>query len=349
MPPTDASPSGFAVAAALDLAGARARVSAVTGPTPLLPAPPLSEGIGRTVLLKLESLQPTGSFKVRGAASRLGALSAEERVRGVVACSSGNHGRAVAWVARRLGIPARVFVPDWVDPVKLDGIRSQGADAVLAGGTYDEAEERAVAHAEGEGRIFVSAYDDPWVIAGQGTLALEVEEQLRIGCPGWWPPHARPAALLAALSGGGLVGGIAAAVHRRGGAGGPVVVAVSAARARVMLESVRAGAPVSLPEEETVASALAGGIGADNRYSFPLIRDLVTDHTVVTEDEITRAISFCYNDLGLIVEGGGAVAVAALRAGRWSADELPEGPVVVVVSGGNVDLATLRRIVAGSG
>jgi threonine dehydratase len=142
---------------------------------------------------------------------------------------------------------------------------------------------------------------------------------------------------------------MAAAVRRRGGAGTPAVVAISAARARVMLESVRAGAPVSLPEEETVASALAGGIGADNRYSFPLVRDLVPDHTVVTEDEITGAMSFCYNNLKLIVEGGGAVAVAALLAGRWSAEELPEGPVVVVVSGGNVDPTTLRRIVAGLG
>lgn len=342
-------PTGLEVARELAFGEARRHVEAMARRTPLLPAPGLSEALGRPVLLKLESLQPTGSFKVRGAAARLGALGPEERRRGVVACSSGNHGRAVAWVALQAGIPATVFVPGWVDPVKLEGIRAQGAEAVLAGDTYDEAEERAVERAREEGRTFVSAYDDPWVIAGQGTLALEAVEQVGESCEGWWSAGSPPAALLAPLSGGGLVGGMAAALRVRHGPDAPPVVAVSAERARVMLESVRAGRPVTLPEEETLASALAGGIGADNRWSFPLVRDLVGDHITVTEDEITDAISFCYNELRLIVEGGGAVALAALLAGSWRPAGDAPGPVVVVISGGNLDPKVLRRVLSGSG
>lgn len=315
--------------------------------TPLLPAPVLSDRVGRPVLLKLESLQPTGSFKIRGAAARLGALGPEERARGVVACSSGNHGRAVAWVARRLGIRATVFVPRWVDPVKLEGIRGEGAEAVLAGATYDEAEARALERAHREDRVFVSAYDDPWVVAGQGTVALEVMEVLARGREGWWLPGTRPSAFLAPLSGGGLVGGMAAALLARDGGAAAPVVAASAARARVMLESVRAGHPVTLPEEDTLASALAGGIGGDNRWTLPLVRDLVAHHVSVTEHEIEGAISFSYKHLRLVVEGGGSVGVAALLAGRWAPEEHRSGPVVVVISGGNLAPETLRRVVAG--
>ncbi len=303
--------------------------------TPLLEAPQLTERLGRPVLLKLESLQVTGSFKVRGAASRLASLTPEERRRGVVACSSGNHGRAVAYVAQRMGVPATVCVPSWVDPVKLEGIRSRGAEAVLAGPTFDEAETHALELARSTGRAYVSAYDDPWVIAGQGTLALEVLDAL----------DAPPAAFLVPLSGGGLAGGIAAALRWRLGPDAPPTVAVSAARASVMLHSIEAGHPVNLPEEETLANALSGGIGLDNRHSFALVQDLVDAHVVVTEDEIENSMAFSFNDLHIVVEGGGAVGLAAILSGRWHDGALPrERPVVVVVSGGNVDLTTLAGV-----
>ena len=303
--------------------------------TPLLEAPELTERLGRPVLLKLESLQVTGSFKVRGAAARLGALTPEERRLGVVVCSSGNHGRAVAYVAHRMGVPATVCVPSWVDPVKLEGIRSRGAEAVLAGPTFDEAEAHALELARSTGRPYVSAYDDPRVIAGQGTLALEVLDAL----------ETPPAAFLVPLSGGGLAGGIAAALRWRLGSEAPRTVAVSAAGAAVMLRSIEAGHPVSLPEEETLANALSGGIGLDNRHSFALVRDLVAAHVVVTEDEIAKSMAFAFNDLHIVIEGGGAVGLAAILSGRWYDGALPgERPVVVVVSGGNVDLATLSAV-----
>ncbi|MDP2959423.1 MAG: pyridoxal-phosphate dependent enzyme [Longimicrobiales bacterium] len=318
----------------LDFERARAAVTGVARVTPLMEDAGLTARVGRRVLLKLESLQVTGSFKVRGAASRLAGLGPAERRAGVVACSSGNHGRAVAWVAGRLGIPATVCVPDWVDPVKLEGIRASGAEAVLAGPTFDEAEAHALELARASGRPYVSAYDDPWVISGQGTLALEILDAL----------DEPPAAVLAPLSGGGLIGGIAGALRRRLGVGAPPTVAVTAERAAVMLASLRAGHPVELPEEDTVAGALAGGIGPDNRYSFTLVRDLVSEHVVVSEAEVRRAMAYAFRELHLVVEGGGATALAALLAGRWRPPEGARGAVVVVVSGGNVALPTLASV-----
>lgn len=321
---------------AYDLDAAEAAVHGVALRTPLLAAPSLEARVGRPVLLKLETLQRTGSFKVRGAVAFVAALDGARRRAGVVACSSGNHGRAVAWAAARSGVPVTVYVPAWVDPVKLHGIRAAGAEAVLAGDTFDEAEARAVADAEASGRVYVSAYDDPRVIAGQGTIGGEIADQ----APG------PVAGVVAPLSGGGLAGGVALGLRHRMGADAPPVVAASAERAAVMLASVRAGRPVTLPEQETVASALAGGIGADNRWSFALIREAVPHHVTVTEEEIERAIALAYNELSLIVEGGGAVGLAAVLAGPDRLPELGPGALVVVLSGGNIGLDALARIAA---
>lgn len=318
----------------LDFAHATDAVRGIARRTPLLEAPELSQKLGVPVLMKAECLQVTGSFKVRGAAARLAALSEQERKRGVVTCSSGNHGRAVAYVAQRLDVPATVCVPTWVDSVKLEGIRAEGAEALLVGDTYDESEAHALELASTSGRTYVSAYDDPWVIAGQGTLALEVLDQLDV----------IPQAVLAPLSGGGLVGGIAAALQEKLASDAPLIVAVSAQNAAVMLASVRAGKPVELPEQETLANALAGGIGLDNQYSFKLVRDRVQEHVSVCEADIEAAMVYAATSLRLVVEGGGAVALAALLSGAWqpSTDAPdPERPVVVVLSGGNVAPATL--------
>jgi threonine dehydratase len=309
-------------------------VAGTAAVTPLFEAPALSDRVGLPVFLKLENLQTTGSFKVRGAAARLGALTPEERERGIVACSSGNHGRAVAHVAQRFGVRATVYVPEWVDPVKLAGIRAAGAEAVLEGDTFDESEVRAMAEARRSGRPYVSAYDDPWVIAGQGTLALEILDAL---------PQP-PSAVLVPLSGGGLIAGVAGAMRGRLGSSAPPAVAVTAERAPGMLASLEAGRPLEVPEQDTVASALSGGLRPDNRYSFPLVQELVSDHTIVTEHEIRSAMRFALSNLHIVVEGGGAVGIAALMAGKWQRPADLEGPVVVVVSGGNVAPETLASV-----
>ena len=307
---------------ATDFEGARARIRGLAWRTPVVPL----ETPAGPVALKLESLQRTGSFKVRGAANRILKLSGRDRKRGVVAASSGNHGRAVAEVAARLGIAATVCVPDWADSSKLEAIRAAGARVVLSGGSYDEADDRAADLAEADGATLVHPFDDPDVIEGQGTIALELAEQL----PGLDE-------VLAPLSGGGLVAGIGLVAR----ALGVRVVAVSARRASVMLRSIDAGGPVRVPDEETVASALSGGIGLDNRYTFNLTRDVVAEHVVVEEAAVRAAVARSFRDYRLVVEGGGAVGIAAL----WSGYR-PRGRAAVIVSGGNIAPAMLLHALA---
>jgi threonine dehydratase len=316
----------------LDVPGAAKAIAPFIRRTPVMRVPELEEPRGGGAFLKLENLQVTGSFKVRGAANRILLLTETERDRGVIACSSGNHGRAVAYMAGKLGISAVICVPKWVDPVKLSGMNRAGARVILAGDSYDEAEARAISMAEEEGRAFVQPFDDPWVAAGQGTLGLEFLEQV----PGL-------DTLLIPLSGGGLAGGIAYAVKELR----PEirVVGVSAANARVMYESLRAGKPVSMEEEDTLAEALSGGIGLTNRYSLPLIRELVDEHILVGEDEIRAAMLYAAGSLNLLLEGGGAVALAALLGRRGGLDrETGTEAVGVILSGGNVSLPKLQRL-----
>ncbi len=316
-----------------DLEVARAAVDPFITRTPLLFAADLTERLGRDIHLKLENLQVTGSFKIRGAANRIVALSEEERARGVVTCSSGNHGRAVAHVAGVLGIPATICVPDWVDPVKLQAMEAAGADVLLAGPTYDEAEDRAGELERDAGLTFVHPFDDPWVIAGQGTLGIEILEQA---------PEVSE--VLVPLSGGGLAGGVAYAI--KASRPDALVTGVSAERAAVMLASLDAGRPIEMEEEETLASALSGGIGLQNRYTFGLVRDRVDRHLSVPERAIREAMAYALEQLHMVVEGGGAVGLAAALCGLWSpASE--GGAAVIVVSGGNVDLERLLDVTAG--
>lgn len=317
----------------LPLDSALSAVRKLVPASPMIRAFELSECLERPVHLKLENLQVTGSFKVRGAAARMAALSTHERQTGVVTCSSGNHGRAVAWVAQQMGMHAVVCVPGWVDPAKLSAIRATGAEARLIGDSYDEAEAEADRIAREDGLVFVHPFDDPHVTAGQGTVATEILD----ACPD-------VAEVLVPLSGGGLAAGIAATLARRGLE--DRVTAVSASAANVMLRSLEAGKPVSVPEEPTLASALAGGIGLDNRVTFPLVRDLIGRHLEVDEVQIAAAIRYAFSDLGLVLEGGGAVGLAGLLNG-WSSLEgrSTKGPLVVVLSGGNLDGKRLAEIV----
>ena len=318
--------------APLDLDGALRAVRALLPATPLLPSHELSALVGAPVFLKLESLQVTGSFKVRGAVAKLLSLSVEERSRGVVACSSGNHALAVSWAARRLGIPATVSVPGWIDPLKLAAIRSQGAEVTVGGETYDEAERAADELALERGLVPVHPFDDAWVAAGQGTLALEILERLpEVGT------------VVVPLSGGGLAGGVGQALRERGME--TRMVAVSAERARVMVESLRLGNPVEMPEEATLANALAGGIGLGNRLTLALVRQVVDEHVLVEEEAIARAMAWAFRQAHLVVEGGGAVALAALLEGQLVPRDAR--PLVIVVSGGNVAGEVLGRVLAG--
>lgn len=315
-----------------DVLAARTRVAGTAQRTPVVEAESLSAALGAPVHLKLESLQPTGSFKVRGAANRLLAMTEAERARGVVTVSTGNHGRAVAYVGRRLGVPVTVCISELVPVNKVAALRASGAELVIAGVSQDEAAERAAALERERGLTLVHPFDDPLVIAGQGTLALELLEQL---------PEVDT--VLVPLSGGGLVSGVALAL--KAAKPGVRVVAVSAAATPVMLRSVVAGTPVELPEVRTLADSLGGGIGAANRFTLPLVSALVDEHVEVPEAAIGEAMAHLLVEERLVAEGGAAVGVAALLSGHVRLGRA----TAVVVSGRNVDVSVLVRLVSGAG
>lgn len=313
----------------LDVYLARLRIAAMARRTPLIVSPFLSAYAGASVHLKLESLQETGSFKIRGAANKLLSLTAEEKKRGVISFSTGNHARAVAYVAKRLDVNALICVSKRVPSYRVDAVRKLGAEVVVYGESQDEAMEQAFRMQERRGLTMINAFDDPFIIAGQGTIGLELLEDL---------PEIDT--VVVPLSGGGLISGIALALKCADS--GIRVIGVSMERAPVMYHSLRAGAPIEMPEEDTIADALAGGIGLDNQYTFRMVQQYVDDTVLVSEDEIAEAMAFALNKHRLVVEGAGAVAMAALLYGRVKG---AERNVVLVVSGSNVDLPMFLEIV----
>jgi threonine dehydratase len=315
-----------------DIYKARRRIAEIAVRTPLIESPQLTDHLGTPVYLKLENIQRTGAFKIRGAANKLQALSNEEGQRGVITVSSGNHGRAVAYVARKLGVEAVVCMSTRVPANKVDGIRRLGAEVVLHGESYDEAEEYAEQLKEARGLTMIAPFDDPHVIAGQGTIGLELLEDL---------PDLDT--VVVPLSGGGLLSGIALALKSADDS--IRTLGVSMGRAPVMFHSLRVGRPIEMEEEETLADALAGGIGLDNRYTFAMVQEYVDETLLVTEEEIAAAMAFALEEHQLVVEGGGAVALAAVLHGRV---EGATGNTVVVISGGNVETSLLLEIAQGS-
>ena len=312
-----------------DVYRARKTIAPYVNRTPLVSAPWLGAHIDGSVSLKLETVQDIGAFKIRGATNRLQRLSAAERERGVVAVSTGNHGRAVASAAQRLGIPAVVCMSELVKPNKIDAIRALGAEVRIVGASQDDAEVEAMRLVREEQRIFVHPFDDPDVIAGQGTIGLELIEDM---------PDID--FVVAGLSGGGLLGGIALAL--KGICKDIRIIGVTMERGAAMIESIKAGAPVTVNELPTLADSLGGGIGLDNRYTFELVRDFIDDFVLVSEEQIAAAMRALYYQQRLVTEGAAAVGVAALMHGLI--DGLA-GCGVCVISGANVDMQTFASIV----
>jgi len=311
-----------------DIYLARQRIASVARRTPLVHSSPLIERVGSSVYLKLENLQETGSFKIRGAANKMLNLTAEEKVRGVVTGSSGNHGLAVAYVASRLDINAVICISTQVPSNKADTIRHLGAEVVVHGESYDESVSHALWLAEERGLTVIDSFDDPHVIAGQGTIGLELLEDF---------PEIDTA--IVPLAGGGLLGGIALALKSANPA--IRVIGVSMERAPVMYYSLKAGAPIEMEEEETIAHALAGGLGQDNRYTFRMAQEYVDDVVLVSEGAIAKAMVFALERHHLVVEGAGAVGIAALLHPRVR--DIGHD-VAVVVSGSNVEIPLLLKI-----
>jgi threonine dehydratase len=310
-----------------DIYLARQKIASIVRRTPLIHSDWLAERVGSAVYLKLESLQETGSFKIRGATNKLLNLAPDARECGVITVSSGNHGRAVSYVARQLGIRAIVLLSESVPEVKREAIQRLGAEAVVHGKTYDEAAEYASRLQEERGLVMIHPFDDPFIIAGQGTIGLELLEDF---------PEIDT--VIVPLSGGGLLGGIALALKIAHA--GIRTIGVSMERGPAMVESLHAGKVVDIVEEPTIADALAGGI-APNIHTFDIIQKYVDDTVLVSEEEIAGAMAFALEKHHLVVEGGGVVGIAALLYGKV---ERLGKHVAVVVSGGNVDLSLLLKI-----
>jgi threonine dehydratase len=306
---------------------AQVRIAPYIRRTPLLPST-LFESLNARISFKLENLQTTGSFKLRGATNKILSLTEAEKERGVITVSSGNHGRAVSYAANRLGIRAVICLSEAVPENKVEAIQRLGAEVVIHGATYDEAEIHTLHLQEQQGLIMVDPFDDPDIIAGQGTIGLEILED----CPD-------VDTVIVPLSGGGLISGIALALKYTR----PEIrlIGVTMDRGAAMVESLKAGKVVEIIEEASLADALIGGIGQNNRYTFNIVKSLVDETILVSENEIAHGMCVALHKENLITEGGGVVGLSAILSRKVK--ELGEN-VVVVISGGNVEIPLLYQI-----
>lgn len=297
--------------------------------TPLIPSAALSDRTGaEEVRLKLDFLQDSGAFKLRGATNRLLNLDDQQKRIGVIAYSTGNHGLAVAQVAARLGIPAVICVSEHVAQARVEQLRRAGAEVVVHGDSQDEAGEKANELVKSRGLTMVPPFDDPYVIAGQGTLALELMQDF---------PELDT--VLVQVSGGGLAAGVGFVLKHINPA--IEVIGVSITRAPVMLRSIEAGRPVELKEEDSLAASLLGGIGLDNRYSFPMVRDYVDRIVLVDEDAIMRGMAFALRHHHFALEGAGAAGISALLGEQI----VTRGKrVAAILTGSNVEWQTVHDI-----
>jgi threonine dehydratase len=291
-----------------DVQEARERLRGIAEETPIYLSETFSRRTGREVRLKAENLQRTGSFKVRGAVNKLATLTSEEQRAGVVAASAGNHGQAVAWAARELGVRATIYVPQDAPMAKVEACRNYGATTVMTGAYFEDALAAALEHVEDTGGTFIHPYEDQLVIAGQGTIGLELAEQV--------PDMGT---VLIPVGGGGLSVGIATALR--------------GVRPDVRLVGVQAGL-----DGYTIADGIA--VKVPSEFTMPLLDDLLDDIVGVSDEEISEAIVLLLERAKLVVEGAGAVGVAALLAGKAGGS----GTAVPVLSGGNIDPTMLISV-----
>lgn len=299
--------------------------------TPALPTRAITEALGAPVMLKMENLQRTGSFKIRGATYRLSRLTPEERARGVVAASAGNHAQGVALAAQAFGIPATIFMPLGVPVPKLLATRGYGAEVVLEGETVATSLRLAAEFAERTGAVMIHPFDHRDVIIGQGTLGLEILEDV---------PDVDT--IIMGIGGGGLIAGVAAAAKARAAQQGRTVriIGVQAENAAAMPPSLTAGHPVEIETKPTIADGIL--VSVPGKVPFEIIRDLVDEVVTVTDDDIARAILVLLEQAKVVVEPAGAAGVAAILAGKIT----PAGTTVSVLSGGNIDPLLLQRVVS---
>jgi len=306
-----------------------AQIYDVARETPLEDARNLSSRLGNRVLLKREDLQPVFSFKLRGAYNKMVNLPAAELERGVVAASAGNHAQGVALSAHRLGVQAVIFMPETTPHIKVRAVRSHGASVKLVGDSYDDAYQAAVEYCEQEGRIFIHPYDDPDVIAGQGTIGLEILKQ----------HHSVPDMIFVPIGGGGLIAGIAVYVKML--CPNIKVIGVEPDDADAMDRSIRARRRVRLKEVGIFADGVA--VKQVGKETYRLVRDFVDEIVLVSTDEICAAIKDIFEDTRSIMEPAGALAVAGMK--KYVAASKPQGlDLVAITSGANMNFDRLRHV-----
>jgi len=311
---------------------AHARIKPLIRQTPLIASPDLAQKTGAAqVYLKLECLQNTGSFKVRGAANKILSLSDEEKRKGVITFSTGNHGKAVAYVAGQAGIESVVCLSEHVAAYRVQMIKALGAEVSLKGHSQDEAEKNYRQLMATRGLVPVVPFDDPMIIAGQGTIALEILSEL-------------PAAdiLMIQLSGGGLLAGMAMVAKSINP--GIHVVGLSIEQSPAMVESLKARQPVPVTEKDSLADSLLGGIGFDNQYTLPMVEKFADEHILISEDEIKDGMFYIFEKHRLIAEGAAAVGVGALLNQKIS---VKGKKLVALLSGSTINSEEYIRILQG--
>lgn len=328
---TGALPQALPGPTLADFEQARATVAAVAQVTPMEVSRYLASVLGHEVLLKCENLQRTGSYKIRGAYNRMSSLTPEERDRGVVAASAGNHAQGVAFAAKELGIKATIFTPVGVALPKLQATRAYGADVILTGDTMIGPLRAASEFAQQTGAVRIPPFDHHDVVAGQGTVGLEILDQV---------PHVET--VVVPIGGGGLMAGIASVMKQRAAAEGRLikVIGVQAKNAAPYPLSIQAGSLVEVTVQPTIADGIA--VSKPGELNFDIIRHTVDEVVTVDDDETARAILVLLERAKLVVEPAGAVAVAAIMSGLVDAT----GPTVAVLSGGNIDPMILERVIS---
>ena len=314
-----------------DFEAARPVVAEVAQVTPMESSRYLSAVLGSEVLLKCENLQRTGSYKLRGAYNLISSLSDEERARGVVAASAGNHSQGVARAAQALGIKATIFMPVGVALPKLQATQDYGAEVVLAGNIFNEALKAAKDFVAETGAVFIPPFDHPKVVTGQGTLGLDILDQV---------PDVDT--VIVPIGGGGLISGVASAIKQRSALAGRTVriIGVQAENAAAYPPSLAAGKPVKIDVLPTISDGIA--VATPGTLNFEIIQATVDEVVTVSDDDTARALVMLLERAKLVVEPAGAVAAAAILAGKVSGT----GKTVAILSGGNIDPMLLQRIVA---
>jgi threonine dehydratase len=309
-----------------EIQDARRRIAAVARITPLVD---VSAAAGRPLFLKAESMQPSGAFKIRGAYNMVAQLSDDERLRGVITYSSGNHGQAMALAARELGAPAVVVMPTTAPKVKIEGTRAFGAEVIFEGTTSADRRARAEVEAKARGLTIVPPFDHEWIIAGQGTIGLEVLEQL---------PDT--AAIVVPVGGGGLVSGVAAAVKQTRPS--VRVIGVEPSGAAKMKASLDSGHVVTLPSTSSIADGLMPVRPGD--LTFAHVRQFVDSVVTVDDKLIAEAVLWAFTRAKIVAEPSGAASLAAVLCGAAETAGRIDGPIVAIISGGNMAPESLAAL-----